>query len=190
MRSTLELQPLCSRLLSRSFALPFRPQLRCFNSTPHIIEGDSIASSRPALSPSSTPPPPIGRADPSVRELLPILASQPGHYITIHIHARPYLVTRGDTIRLPFKMPGVLPGDVLRLNRASVLGSRDLTLKGAPYIDEALFECRAVVLGTESEPMRFKVKKKQRTRRTTTVKSKHRYTVLRIQDLAVTATEL
>jgi large subunit ribosomal protein L21 len=78
-------------------------------------------------------------------------------------------VTAGDQVRLPFKMPGVVPGDVLRLNRASALGSRDYTLKGAPFVDERLFECRAVILGTEAEPMRIKIKKKQRNRRKKTV---------------------
>ena len=154
-------------------------------------------------------------------------------------------------------MHGVVPGDVLRLNRASVLGSRDFTLKaGAPiivgkkkiggdaamksktrmmsslgkdadgpvsegfnvgadaeqaakfrpetclldgqdvglvpgamrrvqYIDDRLFECRAVVMGTESEPMRFMIKKKQRQRRKKTVKSRHKYTILKIKELLV-----
>lgn len=36
-----------------------------------------------------------------------------------------------------------------------------------------------------SEPMRVKIKKKQRTRRAKTVKSKHKYTVLRIGELLV-----
>lgn len=162
-------------------------------------------------------------------------------------------------------MHGVVPGDILRLNRASVLGSRDFTLKaGAPiiigtsnrgggaggnvatnsmtmmmssdsststsiygdenpraeenyeidaetakftpetcrvggqdvglvpgamrrtqYIDDRLFECRAVVVGTEAEPMRFIKKKKQRNRRLKTVKSKHKYTILKIKELIV-----
>lgn len=86
-------------------------------------------------------------------------------------------------------MPGVLPGDVLRLNRASILGSRDFTLKGAPYVDERLFECRAVVLGVESEPMRIKIKKKQRNRRKKTVRSKHKYTVLRVSELKISTPE-
>jgi large subunit ribosomal protein L21 len=120
-----------------------------------------------------------------VRTLLPALAAQPGHYITIHIHGRGYLVTAGDSIRLPFKMPGVVPGNVLRLNRASVLGSRDFTLRGAPFVDERLFECRAVVTGAEAEPMRTMVKKKRRTRRSQRVNSKHKYTMLRISELRV-----
>ena len=86
-------------------------------------------------------------------------------------------------------MPGVLPGDVLRLNRASSLGSRDYTLKGAPYLDERIFECRARVMGTESEPMREKVKKKQRNRRTRIVKSKHKFTILRISEVKVSDLE-
>lgn len=114
-----------------------------------------------------------------------MLAAQPGHYTTIHIHGKPYLVTEGDTVKLPFKMPGVAPGDVLRLNRASVIGSRDLTLQGAPYVDERLFECRAIVMGTESEPMRVMIKKKRRNRKKKHVFSKHKYTVLRINQLQI-----
>lgn len=85
-------------------------------------------------------------------------------------------------------MPGVLPGDVLRLNRASSLGSRDYTLKpanGKQYLDEAIFECRARVMGVEGEPMTEVVKKKQRNRRTRIVRSKHKFTVLRISELKV-----
>jgi hypothetical protein len=92
-------------------------------------------------------------------------------------------VTEGDQIRLPFRMPGVLPGDVLRLDRASVLGSRDYTLKGSPWIDSTLFECRATVLGTESEPLRVKIKTKRRNRRSQRVTSKHKYTILRVSEL-------
>jgi large subunit ribosomal protein L21 len=128
-------------------------------------------------------------ASASISQLLPLLKTQPSHYITAHVHGRPYLVTAGDQIRLPFKMPGVLPGDILRLDRASTLGSRDYTLKGSPYIDERLFECRATVLGTESEPMRTMIKTKRRQRRRKTVNSKHKYTILRISELVVKGPE-
>ncbi len=92
-------------------------------------------------------------------------------------------------IRLPFHMPGVVPGDVLRLNRASALGSRDYTLKGTPYVDERLFECRATVMGTEAEPMRIKEKTKRRNRKTKTVKSKHKFTILRVAEVKVKGLE-
>lgn len=168
--------------------------------------------------PLAAPPPPTGPIPERVRALLPLLRAQPGHYITVHVHGRPYLVTPGDLVRLPFRMPGVSPGDVLRLNRASVLGSRDLTLRPArptnaaaagpagpagpagaqagavkkrevPYIDERLFECRAVVVGVESENMRLKEKTKRRNRKTKTVKSKHRFTVVRISELRIKSPE-
>lgn len=125
----------------------------------------------------------------SVKKLLPLLLAQSSHFITAHLHGKPYLLTQGDTLRLPFRMPGVVPGDVLRLNRATSIGSRDYTLKGsggeAGYLDERIFECRAVVVGTESEPVRVKEKTKRRNRRVRTVKSKHKFTVLRVSELRV-----
>ncbi len=44
---------------------------------------------------------------------------------------------------------------------------------------------RAVVLGVEGEPMRVVEKKKRRQRRVTTVKSKMRFTILRVRELRV-----
>lgn len=141
----------------------------------------------PELLPKSPPPPPptTPTLDPSVATLLPLLAAQPAHYVTVHIHGRPYLVTAGDTVKLPFRMPGVAPGDVLRLNRASVLGSRDYTLKGAPWVDERLFAVRAVVTGTETEPPRLMIKKRRRCRRKRRVVSQHWYTTLTISEVKV-----
>lgn len=151
----------------------------------------------PARGPPTEPPPlptiPIPQA---IKDALPLLRAQPGHYITFHIHGKPYLVTPGDMVRLPFHMPGVLPGDVLRLNRASVLGSRDFTIKPGSltpkpgskepaYIDERLYQLRAVVAGVESEPMREMEKTKRRNRKVKTVKTKLKYTVLRISELKI-----
>jgi hypothetical protein len=140
----------------------------------------------------------------SVQQLLPALQAQKPHYMTAHIHRFPYLITEGDTLRLPFHMSGVNPGDVLRLNRASLLGSRDYTLKagttraemydGKPskntqYLDERMFECRACVMGVESGPLFSKEKTKRRNRMVKTVHSKHRYTVLKIAEVKVKSLE-
>ena len=140
----------------------------------------------------------------SLQTLLPALHAQPPHYITAHIHRFPYLLTAGDTLRLPFHLHGVSPGDVLRFNRASLLGSRDYTLKAGKesgetydakrtsepnYLDERLFECRLRVLGVETQPMMIKEKKKRRIRRTRTVKSKHKYTVLKVMEVKVKSLE-
>ncbi|KAF4822596.1 54S ribosomal protein L49 [Colletotrichum siamense] len=205
LRSVLELRTPVIRL-PPTFLLPI--QARRFNSTAPIIEpqNTSVAEDAPAAAAPSgavaaepsiaqkavaaqKPTTPSGPISEQVKAVLPFLAAQPSHYITFHIHGRPYLVTPGDSVRLPFKMPGVVPGDVLRLNRASVIGSRDYTLKGAPFIDERLYECRAVVTGTESEPMRFKEKTKRRQRKVKTVKSKHRYTTLAISELKINSSE-
>jgi len=186
--------------LPPTFLLPSRA--RFFNSTDQHVEpptsvadlAQAAAPSKPAVTPSTTAgfkpiqPTPAAPAKPlseSVKELLPLLNAQPSKFITALIHGRPYLLTVGDSVRLPFHMPGVAPGDVLRLNRASAIGSRDYTLKGVPHVDERVFECRAIVMGTEGEPARIKIKKKQRTRRSKTVISKHKFTVLKLSELRV-----
>ncbi|KAK6385842.1 hypothetical protein LTS17_001414 [Exophiala oligosperma] len=140
----------------------------------------------------------------SLQTLLPRLADQKPHYIISHIHRFPYMLTEGDVLRLPFHMHGVSPGDVLRFNRASILGSRDYTLKagakntesydakrtGEPqYIDERLFECRVRVMGLETNPMMDKEKKKRRNRHRKVVHSKHKYTVLRVMQIKVKSLE-
>ncbi|EFY88684.1 YmL49 [Metarhizium acridum CQMa 102] len=198
-RSVLEVRaPISAPRLPQTLALPVRS--RAFNSTPPIIEptnqrhvnnapNPTDAQVRPLAFKKSHPAAPPTPIQDSVKNLLPFLVAQPGHYITVHIHGFLYLVQEGDQIRLPFRMPGVLPGDVLRLNRASVIGSRDYTMKGAPHIDERVFECRATVLGVESEPMRVKIKKKRRQRRKRQAKSKHRYTILRISELNIKTLE-
>jgi len=208
LRSVLELRTPMTRLPPafllpniRNAAAAVPIGARFFNQTSQIVEPVEAAQPVPvqqttttttsqttsdaSTTPSTSTPASNTPLSESVRTLLPLLAAQPGHYVTVHIHGRPYLVTEGDKVRLPFKMPGVAPGDVLRLNRASVLGSRDFTLQGAPFVDERLYECRAVVTGTEAEPMRVMIKKKQRTRRKKHVRSKHKYTILRISELKV-----
>ncbi|KAK3191569.1 hypothetical protein K4F52_002384 [Lecanicillium sp. MT-2017a] len=207
LRSVLELRAPSPSLLSKPWTAI---ATRAFNSTAPIVEpipdsaqppssttprhANNAANpteglARPLAFKKSHPSPPTQPIDNSVKTLLPFLAAQPGHYITVHVHGFPYLVQEGDRIRLPFRMPGVLPGDVLRLNRASVLGSRDYTMKGAPHIDERVFECRATVLGTESEPLRIKTKKRRRQRRKRQAFSKHRYTILRISELNINNVE-
>lgn len=125
----------------------------------------------------------------SLMEQLPHLRGQGPHYIVAQLHARPYLLTEGDHIRLPFLMPNVKSGDILRFNRASALGSRDYTLKGSPVLDERLYTCRVRVTGVEAEPMRVKEKTKRRQRHVQGVRSKHRYTTMRVMEVTVHSPE-
>lgn len=84
-------------------------------------------------------------------------------------------------------MPNAPVGSILRLNRASTLGSRDYTLKGDPWIREQWFVCRARVVGVETEPMRVVEKTKRRQRRVKTAKNKMRFTVLRVVEVGIRA---
>ncbi|KAL1961775.1 hypothetical protein VTN77DRAFT_1062 [Rasamsonia byssochlamydoides] len=138
------------------------------------------------VKPSFTEPLKISK---SLAKMLPYLTTQRPHYISAHLHARPYLLTEGDHLRLPFKMPQVKPGDILRFNRASLIGSRDYTLKGAPYIDERMYECRVRVIGVDAEPLRIKEKTKRRQRHVQHIKSKHKYTLMRVMEVKVKTLE-
>jgi large subunit ribosomal protein L21 len=120
---------------------------------------------------------------------LPHLAGQKPHYVVAQLHARPYLLTEGDHLRLPFLMPNVKAGDIVRFNRASAVGSRDFTMKGAPTIDERMYECRMRVTGVDAEPLRIKEKTKRRNRHVKQAKSKHRYTLMRVMDVRVKTPE-
>jgi hypothetical protein len=53
------------------------------------------------------------------------------------------------------------------------------------YLNERLFVCRATVMGVESEPLRIKEKTKRRQRKVKKVKSKHRFTILKIKEVRV-----
>lgn len=143
--------------------------------TSHLPQS-AATSPLPSFSPSPAPHPPT---------LLPLLAAQPPYYIVAHLHDRPYLLTAGDVLRLPFHLPNAAPGTILRLNRASVIGSRDYSYRGKPWVDETFFVCRVRVIGVEGEPMRIIKKTKRRQRYVQTVKRKMRYTVVRCLELEV-----
>ncbi|KAF9892863.1 hypothetical protein FE257_000452 [Aspergillus nanangensis] len=168
-------------------ATPTQQQSHLFSKTPTSSSSSlDLPITKQPVAPTFSSPLKVTQA---LIDKLPYLASQKPHYISAHLHDRPYMLTAGDQLRLPFLMPKVKSGDVLRLNRASVLGSRDFTLKGVPYVDERLFECRVRVMGFESEPLRVKEKTKRRQRHVRKVRSKHRYTVLKVMDVKVKSAE-
>ncbi len=84
-------------------------------------------------------------------------------------------------------MPHAPAGTLLRLTRASSLGSRDYTYRGDPYVNERYFVCRARVVGVEAEPMRVIEKTKRRQRHVKRATSKGRFTVLRVTEVRVCA---
>lgn len=179
-----------------------RPNLRNRQSQSYNPAGTPTASYAPATHSQSLQ---SWSLSDSVRAFLPLLRAQPPHYITINIYGRPFLVTQGDLLRLPFRIPGLRPGDVLRLNKATHIGSRDFTLRAPPpvrgevevrhqvakggYLDDRLFICRATVVAEESEPLRIMEKTKRRQRHVKHVKSKHRYTFLRISEVTLNSLE-
>lgn len=106
-------------------------------------------------------------------------------YAIFRIHNRPYLVTEGDKVILPFHMKEAQVGDILNLTDVTTLGSRNFTLQGSP-INSSLYELKATVI--EKTKRKFEVREvtKRRQRRVRHAKSKGDLTILRIHSLQVT----
>ncbi|ODV94961.1 hypothetical protein PACTADRAFT_50799 [Pachysolen tannophilus NRRL Y-2460] len=105
-------------------------------------------------------------------------------YVTLRIHNRPYLVTLGDKVVLPFKLKHAEIGDVLKFNDVTSIGSRNYTVTGDP-IDPSLFSIKAVVIEKTKNPMYTKEITKRRQRHVRHVNVKHDITILRISELSI-----
>lgn len=105
-------------------------------------------------------------------------------YAVFRIHNRPYLVTEGDKVILPFKMNQAEVGDILKLSDVTTLGSRNFTLKGDP-IDPKLYNLKATVIEKTKRKFEIREVTKRRNRRVRHAKSKGDLTILRINMLEV-----
>lgn len=103
-------------------------------------------------------------------------------YAVFRIHNRPYLVTKGDKVILPFKMKQAEVGDTLKLTDVITLGSRNFTLKGDP-IDPSLYKLKATVIEKTKRKFEIREVTKRRNRRVRHAKRKGDLTVLRISKL-------
>ena len=92
-------------------------------------------------------------------------------YAIFKIHNRPYLVTEGDKVILPFRMKNVEVGDILKLNDVTTIGSRNYKLIDYP-IDESVYSLQAVVTEKTKRPTRH-------------AKNKADLTILKISELKV-----
>lgn len=103
-------------------------------------------------------------------------------YAVFRIHNRPYLVTKGDKVILPFKLKQADVGDVLRLTDVTTIGSRNYKVVDYP-LDESLYTIKATILEKTKRPMRIREVTKRRNRKVRHAKNKGDLTVLRISEL-------
>ncbi|EJS43140.1 mrpl49p [Saccharomyces arboricola H-6] len=105
-------------------------------------------------------------------------------YAVFKIHNRPYLVTKGDRVILPFKLKEAEVGDVLNMTDVTALGSRNYKLVDYP-IDSSLYTLKATVVGKTKRAFQTREVTKRRNRRVRHANSKGDLTVLRISELSV-----
>lgn len=116
------------------------------------------------------------------KDMLTPLQNCSSLYAIFRIHNRPFLVTKGDTVVLPFHMKNVKLGDKLKLTDVTTIGSRDYKMIDYP-IDPSLYTLTAKVIELTRKPLVAREKTKRRQRRVRTVKTKQMITILRIDDL-------
>lgn len=103
-------------------------------------------------------------------------------YAIFRIHNRPYLVTKGDKVILPFKVKQADVGDVLNLTDVITIGSRNYKLVDHP-IDTSLYTLKATVLEKTKRAFEVREVTKRRNRKVRHAKSKGDLTILRIAEL-------
>ncbi|QPG76815.1 hypothetical protein FOA43_004209 [Brettanomyces nanus] len=107
-------------------------------------------------------------------------------YATINIHNRPYLITEGDEIILPFRMKHADIGDVLEFTDITTLGSRNYTYHMKKGVDPSFASIKGVILEKTKSPMYIKEVTKRRNRHVRHVEVKHDLTKIRITQLKLT----
>ncbi|AMD19342.1 HBR441Cp [Eremothecium sinecaudum] len=105
-------------------------------------------------------------------------------YATFRIHNRPYLVTKGDKVYLPFNLKQGEIGDVLHLKDVTTIGSRNFKIVDEP-LDPSLFTLTATIVEKTKLPYKVKEVTKRRNRRVRHAISKPCLTVLRISELKI-----
>ena len=105
-------------------------------------------------------------------------------YAIFRIHNRPYVVTEGDKVILPFKMKQADVGDILNLTDVTTIGSRNYRLVDDP-IDQSLYSLKATVLEKTKRKYRVREVTKRRNRRVRHAVSKGDLTIIRISELKV-----
>lgn len=103
-------------------------------------------------------------------------------YATFRIHNRPYLVTKGDIVTLPFKLKQGEVGDVLNLTDVICIGSRNYKVVDEPLSPE-LYTISATIIEKTKRPYKVREVTKRRNRKVRHAISKGDLTLLRISEL-------
>ena len=117
-----------------------------------------------------------------VPDLTPLKYEQ-SLYATINIHNRPFLVTEGDIIILPFRMKHADIGDTLQFTDITTIGSRNYTYHVKEGLPANAVSIKGTILEKTKNPMYVKEITKKRNRRTRHVQVKHDLTKIRITEL-------
>lgn len=157
--------------------------------------GLSLSSAFPSSSPApylSTSPTPFPTADtllstPTIA--VDVLNSQPQKYIVASLYSRRYLLHPKDILTVPQIKPFLPLGTKITLTRIGEVGTHAYQLCAEKGHRLTGVSCEATVLEHTTSPMEVKHLKKRRKGYKKEIRSKHRFTRLRISDIVVRSTE-
>lgn len=117
---------------------------------------------------------------------LELLRSQPSHYVVASIYQRRYLLTPRDLLTVT-RLKDVKVGDIINLDSIHEVGSRDYTLQASEgsHLAKDLVNCTATVVEHTKGRLEETVKFKKRKGYKKTIKTKPKYTRLRIGDIVL-----
>ncbi|GMG20150.1 unnamed protein product [Ambrosiozyma monospora] len=159
--------------------------VRAFSHTPFFLQAASTAPATPTQSvkPQETKTITTNTEAKLIPDLLP-LKYEHDLYATLSIHNRPYLITEGDEVTLPFRLKHGEIGDVLNFTNITTVGSRNYTYHvESGEISPEVLSVKGVVIDKTKKPMYVKEVTKRRNRHVKHHKVKHDLTVLRISEL-------
>ncbi|CED84428.1 hypothetical protein [Phaffia rhodozyma] len=181
---------LARRSLLRQSAAPLvvGTPARSFQNVNHGPSDYGLESSQPR---SLVPPAPSHHIQPTTpHSAVTLLNSQPEKYIVAKVYAQKYLLHPTEILTVPRLETTPELGSVIKLTRVFEVGSRDFALKATEGNRLTGVECSLTVLEHTTGPMETVLKTKRRKGYKKEVRSKQRFTRLRVGDIKVLSEQM
>ncbi|ORZ40989.1 ribosomal protein L21-like protein [Catenaria anguillulae PL171] len=152
---------------------------------------DAASSSPTTPDSASTPPSPtnpnVGATStpsPASAYLHRLATSGGPYYALLELKGRPFHLTKGDLLTVP-RLKDVPLGAELALDKVREIGSKEISLRGAPYVSPNVAQVKAVVVEHWLSAKRTTVKEKRRKGYKRTYGHRMHLTSLRVTEVAV-----
>lgn len=160
------------------------PLVRAFHSAMPLFNQTAAAAAAAAAAAVPLTAAPLAAAPTALPDLTPLKLSPPDSlYALLRVHTRPFLVTKGDLVALPYNVKQASVGDKLTFDDVTTIGNSQFTYHQAGGIDPQLYEITGVVVDKTKKQLTQRIVKQKRQRGYRRAINKSPYTVVRISEL-------